>query len=146
MDFVVAALGDVVPHLLHRLRRLIRRQIEQTERIRPTANLACISRARLTAACLADRGIILEAGAAVAFGAEFDAGEREVVAVCSGGAEGLAGFDGHARGVGVGGAGQGTWGDGVVGAAEVGPAGWGELANCWGVEGGGGGGGGGGLG
>lgn len=93
----------------------------------------------------ADRGVVLEAGAAVAFGAVFEAGEGEVVAVGGGGAEGLAGFDGHAGGVGVGGAGEGARGDGVVGAAEVGPAGGGELAGCWGVEGRGGGGGGGGF-
>lgn len=74
----------------------------------------------------------METRAAIAFLAVFDAGEVEVVAV--GAAVGLAGFDGHAGRVCVGGAGEGARGCGVVGAAEVGPAGGGQFANGWGVN------------
>ena len=61
----------------------------------------------------------METGATVALLAGFEAGEVEVVA--AGAAVYLAGFDGHTGGVGVGGAREGTWGYGVVGAAEVRP-------------------------
>lgn len=74
----------------------------------------------------------METHAAIAFLAVFEAGEVEVVAV--GAAVGLAGFDGHAGGVCVGGAGERARGYGVVGAAEVGPAGGGEFADGRGVD------------
>ena len=74
----------------------------------------------------------METGAAVAFLAVFEAGEREVVAV--GAAVGLAGFDRHAGSVRVGGAREGARRYGVVGAAEIGPSRGGELADGWGVN------------
>ena len=119
-DLVVAALGDVVADLRDRLRRLVGRQVVQTQEIGVTADLAAVARARFAAAGLAHGGGVLETGAAVALLAIFEAGEGEVVAV--GGTVALAGFDGHAGRVGVGGAGESARGDGVVGAAEVGPA------------------------
>ncbi|CAD6571712.1 MAG: hypothetical protein ASARMPRED_004760 [Alectoria sarmentosa] len=95
---VVAALGDVVADLRDRLRRLVGRQVVQTQEIRVAADLAAVARARFAAAGLAHGGGVLETGAAVALLAVFEAGEGEVVAV--GGAVALAGFDGHAGCVG----------------------------------------------
>ena len=86
----------------------------------------------MRAALLPYRGVVLEARAAVAFLAVFEAGQVEVVAV--GAAVRLTGFDGHAGGVCVGGAGEGAGGYGVVGAAEVRPSGGGELADGGGVN------------
>ena len=67
---------------------------------------------------MADRGVVLQAVAAETLLAVLEAGEA--VVVFRGGAEGLTGFDGHASGVGEGGAGKGT-GSSFVSAAEVGP-------------------------
>ncbi|CAF9942470.1 MAG: hypothetical protein ALECFALPRED_009763 [Alectoria fallacina] len=133
-DLVVAASGDVVADLRDRPRRLIRRQVVQAEQVRSAADLAAVARARFAAAGLADGGAVLEPGAAVALLAVLEAREAEVVAVGGGGTVALAGFDRHARRVGVRGPRQGARGHGVVGAAQVGPPARGELADGWGVD------------
>ena len=46
----------------------------------------------------------------------------------------LASFDGHAGGAAITGAGDGAQIDGVVSAAQVGPAAGGRLADGWGVD------------
>ena len=115
MRLVVAALGDVVADLLDRRGRLVRGEVVQAHQVAIAADFARVARAGFRAAGLANRRIVLEAGAAVAFLAVFETGEVEVVAFRA--AEGLAGFDGHAGGACVGGAGESAWGDGVVGAA-----------------------------
>ena len=115
MHLVVAALGDVVADLLDRRGRLVRREVVQAHQVAVAADFARVARAGFRAAGLADGGVVLEAGAAVAFLAVFEAGEVEIVTFRT--AEGLAGFDGHAGGACVGGAGESAWGDGVVGAA-----------------------------
>ena len=115
LGFVVAALRDVVADLLDRRGRLVCGEIVQAEQVGVAADFGAVAGAGFAAAGLADGGVVLEAGAAVAFLAVFEAGEVEVIA--GGAAVGLAGFDGHARGAAVGGAGEGARGDGVVGAA-----------------------------
>ena len=112
---VVAALGDVVADLFDRRRRLVRRQVVQAHQAAVAADFARVATAGFRAAGFADGGVVLEAGAAVAFLAVFEAGEVEVVAFRT--AIGLAGLDGHAGGARVGGTGEGAWVDGVVGAA-----------------------------
>ena len=103
---------DVIADLLHRYGRLVRGQIVQAQEAAAAADFARVAGAGFRTAGFADAGVVLEAGAAVAFLAVFEAGE-----VGLGAAEGLAGFDGHAAGAGVGGAGERAGGHGVVGAA-----------------------------
>lgn len=96
--------------------RLVRGQVVDAHEVCVAADFGGVAGAGHGAGGgFAEGGVVLEAGAAEAFLAVFEAGEVEVVA--GGGAEGLAGFDGHAGGAGVGGAGEGAWGYGVVGAA-----------------------------
>lgn len=94
-------------------------QVVHAQEVGVAADFGRVAGAGFRAAGFADGGGVLEAGAAVAFLAVFEAGEVEVLAA----AVGLAGFDGHARGTCVRGAGESARVDGVVGAAHVGPAG-----------------------
>ena len=82
------------------------------------ADFGGVALAGHVAACLSDSGVVLQAVAAVTFLAVLDAGEG--VVVLGAGAEGLAGFDGHAGGVCKSSEAEGA-GVGFVGAAEVGP-------------------------
>ena len=101
--------------MLYRRGRLVRGQVVDAHYVCVAADFGGVAGAGHGAGGFADGGVVLEAGAAEAFLAVFETGEVEVVA--GGGAEGLAGFDGHACGAGVGGAGEGAWGYGVIGAA-----------------------------
>ena len=78
-QFVVAALGDVVAYLFHRLGRLVCGEVVQTHQAAVAADFARVAGAGFRAAGFADGGVVLEAGAAVAFLAVFEAGEVEVV-------------------------------------------------------------------
>ena len=68
----------------------------------------------------------------VAFSAILETGEVGIHAVSA--VVGLASFDGHAGKVAIAGAGEGAQTDGVVSAAQVAPAGGGELGDAWGVD------------
>ena len=89
-------MGNVVADLLDGLGRLVRGQVVHAHEGAVAADFARVARAGFRAAGFAECGVVLEAGAAVAFLAVFEAGEIEVVAI--GAAEGLAGFNSHAGG------------------------------------------------
>ena len=111
---------------------LVGGQVVQAQQVCVAANFGAVACAGLGAASIAHGGVVLDTGAAVAFLAKLETGEVEFVAVSA--AVGLASFYGHAGGAGVGGAGEGARINGVVGAAQVGPAGGGELADRWGMD------------
>ena len=117
--FAVAALRHVVADLVDGRGGLVCGQVVYAQEVGVAVDLGRVAGAGFRAAGFADGGVVLEAGAAVAFLAVFEAGEVEVFAA----AVGLAGFDGHARGICVRGAGEGAGVNGIISATHVGPAG-----------------------
>ena len=103
-------------------------EVVDAEAVVAAAELGRVARAGHVAALEADGGVGLQAVAAVAFPAVFDAGETVVVGAAA--AERLAFLDRHGRVRCVGRAGEGAW-VGFVGATEVGPI-VGYLADGWG--------------
>ena len=117
LNLVIAPLGHVPTRGLDGRGGHIERVVEDRDTGRATADFGRVAGAGHGAAGLTDSGVGAQTVAAETFLAEFETGEAVVVFR----AEGLAGFEGHGRGVGVGGGGEGAR-VGFVGAAEVGPA------------------------
>lgn len=118
-DFLVAAFGDVGADALDRCRRYVGGEIVHAEAGGATTDLRRVSGASHVTAREADLGELLQGVAAIALLAEFET--REAVVVGAAAAEGLAGFNGHGCGVGVGSLVESA-GIGFVGTAEINPA------------------------